>query len=115
VTLPGVGIDPAVVDPRRGHLDRTGRGQHLAGLMRAVADHQPPSCLVALVSERGDVGVDLGLQRGGQHPLRPVADDGVDQRRRPLRSSRVLGIVGSRNYREHGSYLPDQRCSAGLA
>jgi hypothetical protein len=38
----------------------------LAGV--AVADHQPPAILVPLARMSGQVGVDLGLQRGGQHP-----------------------------------------------
>jgi hypothetical protein len=50
--------------------------------MRAVAHHQPPAVLVALAGELGDVGVDLGLQRLGQHPPGTVADDLVDQRHR---------------------------------
>ena len=56
-------------------------GQHLAGLVGAVAHHQPAAVLVALVGELGDVGVDLGLQRLGQHPPGALADDLVDQRR----------------------------------
>jgi len=34
----------------------------------AVAHHQPPATLVPLGRSGGQVGVDLGLQRGGQHP-----------------------------------------------
>ena len=55
------------------------------GWWRAVAHHQPAPVLVALVGELGDVGVDLGLQRLGQHPPGALADDLVDQRRRPSR------------------------------
>jgi hypothetical protein len=33
----------------------------------AVAHHQPPAVLVPLGRVGGQVGVDLGLQRGGQH------------------------------------------------
>ena len=82
--------------------------------MRAVAHHQPTPVLVALAGEPGDVGVDLGLQRFGQHPPGTLADDLIDQRRR-RRPAGAIGAVGSRNYGEHGSYLPDRRCSAGLA
>ena len=107
-------VDAPVVDPRRDHLDRAGRGQHLAGLVGAVAHHQPPAVLVALAGELGDVGVDLGLQRLGQHPPGALADDLVDQRRRRA-AARVIGVSGSRNYGEHGSYLPDRRWRADLA
>ena len=110
----GFRVGAPVVDPRRGHLDRTGAGQHLAGLVGAVAHHQPAPVLVALVAERGDVGLDLGLQRLGQHPPGTLADDLVDQRRRP-RAAGVIGVGGSRNYGEHGSYLPDRRWRADLA
>jgi hypothetical protein len=87
--------------------------------MRAVAHHQPPAVLVALAGELGDVGVDLGLQRLGQHPPGTVADDLVDQRhrRRSAAAARVViaavGLLG--NYSEHGSYLPDRRWRADLA
>jgi hypothetical protein len=33
----------------------------------AVAHHQPPATLVTLAGVGGQVVVDLGLQRGGQH------------------------------------------------
>jgi hypothetical protein len=36
-----------------------------------VADHEAMTVLVALVGVQRDVGVDLGLGGGGQHPLRP--------------------------------------------
>ena len=72
--------------------------------------------LVALVGEAGDVGVDLGLQRRGQHPAGALADDLVDQRRRRRRGiGGVVTVGGIRDYGEHGTYLPDQRCRAGLA
>ena len=70
--------------------------------------------LVALVGELGDVGVDLGLQRLGQHPPGTLADDLVDQRH-PVGAAGVIGVGGSRNYGEHGSYLPDRRWRADLA
>jgi len=74
--------------------------------------------LVALAGELGEVGVDLGLQRLGQHPPGALADDLIDQRRRPVtrRGSVVIAAVGLvRDYGEHGSYLPDRRWCAGLA
>jgi hypothetical protein len=73
--LTGIGIDTTVVDSRRGDLDGPGRGQHVAGLVTAVAHHQPVTVLVALPSELLDIGGDLGLQRRRQHLAGAVADD----------------------------------------
>jgi len=74
---------------------------------------------VALAGEPGDVGVDLGLQRLGQHPPGALPDDLVDQRLRPgdrSRHARLVAVVGPiGDYGEHGSYLSDRRCRAGLA
>jgi hypothetical protein len=47
----------------------------------AVADDQTVALLVALVGERGDVGVDLGSQGFGQHSPGTFPHDLVDQRR----------------------------------
>jgi hypothetical protein len=80
--------------------------------MRAITHHQPPAALVALGGEPGDVVIDLGLQRFSQHPPGTLTDDLIDQR---PSTAGVISIIGSRNYGEHGSCLPDQRCSAGLA
>jgi hypothetical protein len=85
------------------HLHRPGRGQHLAGLVGAVAHHQPAPGLVALADEPGDVGVHLGLQRLDQHPPGSFADDPVEQPH-PLSAAGVIGVGGSRNHGEHGSY-----------
>jgi len=52
--------------------------------MGAIAHHQPPTGLVALAGELGDIGVDLGLQRFGQHPPGTLADNLIDQRRGPI-------------------------------
>jgi hypothetical protein len=114
LSLPGVGVDAAVVHPRHGHLDRACAGQNLAGLVGAVAHHQSASTLVALVEELSDVGVDLGLQGLGQHPPGALADEFVDQHR-PVGAAGVIGVGSSRNYGEHGSYLPDRRWRADLA
>ena len=111
---PVSGVGAAVVDPWRDHFDRTGRGEHLPGLVGAVAHRQPAPVLVALTRELGDVGVDLGLQRFGQHPARALADDLVDQRA-TIGAAGVIGVGSSRNYGEHGSYLPDRRWRADLA
>jgi hypothetical protein len=87
--------------------------------MRAVTHHQPPATVVALTNMTGDVGVDLSLQRLGQHPPSALANDLVDQRcsRAGHRPHNVV-IVAVRllaNYGEHGSYLPDRRWRADLA
>ena len=114
--ITGFRIDTLVVDARRVHSHRARAGGHLARLMVAVAHHQPPPVLVALVGESGAVGVHFGLQRLGQHPPRALPDEVVDQRRpRGRRSRRTIAVSSIRNYSEHGSYLPDQRCHAGLA
>jgi hypothetical protein len=70
--------------------------------------------LVALVAGLGEVGVDLGLQRLGQHPPGTLADDLVDQRH-PVRAAGVIGVGSSRNYGEHGSYPSGRRWRADLA
>ena len=112
--LPGIRVDPPVVDPRRDYLHRAGRGEHLAGLVGAIAHHQPAPVLVALLAELRNVGADLGLQRFGQHPARTLADDLIDQRA-ATGAAGIIGVGSSRNYGEHGSYLPDRRWRAGLA
>jgi hypothetical protein len=85
--------------------------------VRAIAHHQSAAALVALGGEPGDVGVDLGLQRLGQHPPSTISHDLIDQRRRHRRSAvgSLVSSSGLRDYGEHGSYLPDRRCHAGLA
>ena len=83
--LPGRLVDPAVIHPRRHHLDRPGAGHDLAGLGVPVADHQPPAVLVDLVDQARHVRVDLGLQRRGQHPPGALTDDLI-QRRTQLRA-----------------------------
>src|ERR1043165_3982524 len=99
-------VGALVVDLRRGHLYRAGAGQHLARLVIAVAHNQAVTVLVALVGERGDVGIDLGAQGFGQHPAGTVADDLVNQRR--LAHGRLVVITsgGGREHGEHGRALP---------
>jgi hypothetical protein len=84
LALPGVRIGALVVDPRYRHLDRAGAGQHLPRLVIAVADHQPAAVLVPLGGVRRDIGIDLGLQRLGQHPPGAFPHDLIDQRRRAV-------------------------------
>ena len=71
--------------------------------------------LVALGGEPGDVIIDLGLQRLGQHPTGTLANKFIDQRRSTAPSAGVIGVGRSRNYGKHGSYLPDRRWRADLA
>jgi hypothetical protein len=104
--LNGVGVDTPVIGPRCPRLDRAGRGEDLAGLVRAVAHHQPASVGVALAGEPGDVVVDLRRQGLGEHPAGTLADELVDQRR-TIRSAGIIRVASSRNYGEHGPYLPD--------
>ena len=84
-------------------------------MVSAIAHHQPPPGLVALAGVAGDVVIDLGLQRLGQHPPGALADDLVDHRRTAFGAAGVIGVGGSRNYGEHGSYPSDRRWRAGLA
>ena len=87
--LPGIGVDTAVVDPRRPHADRPRRSQHVALVVMAVAHHQTPAVLVDLITELVDIGGDLGGQGRGEHLPGAVADDLIEQR--PTRSAVVVG------------------------
>jgi hypothetical protein len=103
-TLPFTGfrVDPLVIHPRRDHLDRAGAGEHLTRGVGTIAHHQAMPVLAAFADEAGDVGVDLGLQRLGQHPAGTLTHDLVDQRRR--RRCAIGGVVtvgGIRDYGEH--------------
>jgi hypothetical protein len=80
----------------------------------AVAHHQPAAVLVTLADVAGDVVVDLGLQRLGQHPPGTLTNQLVDQRGAAV-SAGVISLGSSRNYGEHGSYPSDRRWRAGLA
>ena len=46
----------------------------------AVAGHESVTILVAFTDELGDVRVDLGLERRGEHLLRSLATDLVQHR-----------------------------------
>jgi hypothetical protein len=118
--LPVSGSTRRSPDPREAHLDRTSPGQDLAGFVVTVAHHQPPTVLVALAGEPDDALLDLGLQCLGQHPPGALTHDVIDHRRRlgiTQLHTAGAGIIscGLGGYGKHGSYLPDQRCTAGLA
>jgi hypothetical protein len=89
VPLPGIGVETLVVDPRRRHPHGSRRGQHVALVVVAVADHQPVTRFVNLTQVGVDVGGDLGLQRGREHLSGTVADDLVEQR--PTRRAVFVG------------------------
>ena len=72
--LAGRRVDPPVVHPRADHLDLADPGGQRAGRGVAVADHQPVAVLVDQLGVRGDVGLDLGLQRRRQHPPGALAE-----------------------------------------
>ena len=82
-------VDPAVIHPRRHHLDRPCPGHDVAGLGVAVADHQPAPVLVDLVDQPRHIRIDLGLQRRGQHPPGPLTDQLI-QGRTHLRARLVV-------------------------
>jgi hypothetical protein len=96
-------VGPAVVHPRRPHRDhpRRGRDRALAGL--AVAHHQPPASLVPLDRVRGEIRIDLGLQRGGQHPPGALAHDRIQ-----VQAQLVLRL-GIGDYTQHAAFLPRRR------
>jgi hypothetical protein len=68
-------VDTTVVHPRCFDLDRTGHGLDLASSGVAVSRHEPVPVLVALVSELGEIRVDLGLQGRGEHRPCPFTAD----------------------------------------
>ena len=65
-------VDALIVDPRRPHLDSTGRGHHLRRLRVAVAHYQASAPPIAFACQLGQIRIDLRLQPGGQHPPRTL-------------------------------------------
>jgi hypothetical protein len=107
--LPGRGVHPTVVHPRADDLDLPGAGGKLAGWGVAVAAHQPVAVLVCQRGVGGDVGVDLGLQRRGQHPAGALTGQLVQAHRKPA----VGSVVG--DYTQHvAAFLPRRRWCAGV-
>jgi hypothetical protein len=82
----------------------------VARVVGAVAHDQPVSALVTLADELGDVGIDLGPQRLGQHPAGALADELVDQHH-PIgtAASAAPGTTVSTGR------IPDRRWRADLA
>jgi hypothetical protein len=75
----------------------------------AVAHHQPLAARIPLGGVRGEVGVDLDLQRGGQHPPRALTHQLVQ-----VKAQLVLRL-GIGNYTQHAAFLPRRRCLAGAS
>jgi hypothetical protein len=107
--LASLGVHPPVVDAGPDDLDLARAGGELAGWRVAVAAHQPVAALVDQLSERGDVGIDLGLERRGQHPAGALAGQLVQAHRQLAPGS----LVGA--YTQHvAAFLPRRRWCAGV-
>ncbi|GAA3841969.1 hypothetical protein GCM10022206_94980 [Streptomyces chiangmaiensis] len=73
-------VDAGVVHPwGRYLLRRPGRGDHGAGPMVAVTDHQVSAGLAGLDRQLDYVRVDFGFQCRGEHPAGVLADNLIDQ------------------------------------
>jgi hypothetical protein len=105
-------IRALVVDPRRLDRNRTRGGHHLPRLVRAGADHQPPTLAVEQLSVRVEVRRDLGLQRRREHLPGTLTDQRVEQLRTRC-IGLVIGLAGLPDYLEHGRNFPNQRANAG--
>ena len=79
---PGGLVDALVIDPRRPHRDRAGRGGHLPLGVVAVANHQPLPVHVDLAGMGLDVGGHLGS------PSRTIASNSDELTAEPLTASR---------------------------
>src|SRR5271157_6521495 len=102
--LPGIRVDPLVVDPRGHHGDRARGGQHVARLVIAIADHQPTAVVVEPIGELLDIGANFRRKRRMQHLAGAIADDLVQHR--PTRTSVIVGPLRVVNYRKHGRTFP---------
>jgi hypothetical protein len=76
--------------------------------------HQPTTLLITLADEPTDVSVNLSLQRGGEHPPRPLPNDLIDQRPRRQRRRIHSRRTTLHDYREHGRAFPTSASDAGL-
>lgn len=81
-SLPGGLVDALVIDPRRPHRDRAGRGGHLPLGVVAVANHQPLPVHVDLAG--------MGLDEAGHlgSPSRTIASNSDELTAEPLAASR---------------------------
>jgi hypothetical protein len=70
-------VDPPVVHSWAHDLDLADAGADRPGRGMAIADHQPVAALVDQLGVRGDVGLDLGLQRNFEHPASTLAEQFV--------------------------------------
>jgi hypothetical protein len=104
--LAGHQVSPTVVHPRRAHRNRPSHRRDLTLARVAVAHHQPPAVLVTLGQVGGEVGVDLGLQRGGQHPPGALARQLVQVQ------AQLVMRLGIGDYTQHAAFLPRRRCHA---
>jgi hypothetical protein len=81
----------------------------------AVADYQPTAVFAALGGERRDIGVNLGLQRLGQHPPGAFAHDLIDQRRRAGLLPATIPRAAVSHYCEHGCAFPASVAAPAIA
>jgi len=80
----------------------------------AVAHHQPTPVLVELIDQRIDIGIGLGLQRGGQHPPGTLPRDLIQQRPRRHIARRHLTRAACLNYLKHGRTFPTSVAAPAL-
>ena len=92
----GIGIHPAIIDPRRGHAECTCGAQHLTLPVITIAHHQAPAILIDLTRELSNVGCNLGLKCRSKGA---VADNLLEHRMH----TRVVGPLVVMNYREQPS------------
>jgi hypothetical protein len=76
--LAGDRVQPAVVDPGRGHRDGSCPSGNGAFPGMAVAPHQPVTALVPLLHIGLDIGRHLGLQGRGEHAPSALKDQLVE-------------------------------------
>jgi hypothetical protein len=69
----------------------------------AVADHQPSAVLVTLGRGGGEIGVDLSLQGGSQHPPGTLTHDRIQ-----IQAQFVMRL-GIGDYTKHVAFLPRRR------
>jgi hypothetical protein len=107
--LAALWVGAPVVHPGPGDLH--GAGTHRQGPRRGVpvAHHQPVTALVDLALVGGEISVDLGLQRMGEHPPGTLTRQLVQVQAQP-------GLLGQGvgDYTQHAAFLPRRRWPAGV-